>query len=146
MTDFYNPHALSRDRLRVVASVLQLSPTFVVSDLAPVDAFYRRYFEAEVVVSNEWYRVFAIGKKPVHELAFMTARHDFQQCFRSGSANLNLRVDDVDAEFERLRALDAPLRDAPTDKPYGVRSFQLFDPSGLCLYIYRPIATDGVMR
>lgn len=116
-----------------------LSTTFVVPELAPAEAFYRRFFDAQAENSG-WYLLlrFPSGQ----QLAFMTPRHPFQQVFARGSANLNLRVDDVDAEHRRLAALHAPISEPPTDKPYGQRSFTLFDPHGLCLYIHHERPTS----
>ena len=39
-------------------------------------------------------------------------------------------VDDVDSIFERARAAGAEIREEPTDKPYGDRSFTARDPEG----------------
>jgi uncharacterized glyoxalase superfamily protein PhnB len=39
-------------------------------------------------------------------------------------------VDDVDAAFEQARAAGAEIREEPTDKPYGDRSFTARDPEG----------------
>jgi predicted enzyme related to lactoylglutathione lyase len=39
-------------------------------------------------------------------------------------------VNDVDAEYARLNALGIVCRSAPTDKPWGVRSFMIEDPTG----------------
>jgi uncharacterized glyoxalase superfamily protein PhnB len=39
-------------------------------------------------------------------------------------------VDDVDAEYKRLGALGIANGTAPTDKPWGVRSFIINDPAG----------------
>ena len=40
------------------------------------------------------------------------------------------QVDDVDAEYARLNALGLVNCGAPTDKPWGVRSFMIEDPAG----------------
>jgi uncharacterized glyoxalase superfamily protein PhnB len=38
-------------------------------------------------------------------------------------------VEDVDAEYARLNALGLANLGAPTDKPWGVRSFMIRDPA-----------------
>jgi uncharacterized glyoxalase superfamily protein PhnB len=40
------------------------------------------------------------------------------------------KVDDVDSEFTRLNARGLTNLVAPTDKPWGVRSFMVEDPAG----------------
>ena len=39
-------------------------------------------------------------------------------------------MDDVDAEYARLNELGIECLSAPTDKPWGVRSFMIEDPAG----------------
>jgi predicted enzyme related to lactoylglutathione lyase len=40
------------------------------------------------------------------------------------------RVEDVDAEYDRLNELGLANLGAPMDKPWGVRSFMIRDPAG----------------
>ena len=40
------------------------------------------------------------------------------------------KVEDVDAEYRRLAAMNLANLGAPTDKPWGVRSFVIQDPAG----------------
>jgi uncharacterized glyoxalase superfamily protein PhnB len=49
------------------------------------------------------------------------------------------KVEDVDAEYERLRALGLANHTAPTDKPWGVRSFMIQDPAGNLVSFTRDI-------
>ncbi|GIJ73911.1 VOC family protein [Virgisporangium ochraceum] len=53
---------------------------------------------------------------------------------------LELRVDDVDAAHERLRALGVPIVKPPTTQPWGRRSVWLRDPAGTVVTLYRDIA------
>lgn len=46
-----------------------------------------------------------------------------------------LRVDDVQAEYDRILVSDWPLADPLQDRPWGLRDFRLFDPSGQYLRI-----------
>ena len=51
-------------------------------------------------------------------------------------------VDDVDAHFERAKALGATILREPTDEDYGQREYGLRDPEGHNWYIATPFATD----
>lgn len=46
-----------------------------------------------------------------------------------------LRVDDIQAEYDRALASCWPLADPLQDRPWGLRDFRLFDPSGQYLRI-----------
>jgi catechol 2,3-dioxygenase-like lactoylglutathione lyase family enzyme len=52
---------------------------------------------------------------------------------------LHFEVDDVDAEYERLRAANIPFDEPPADKPWGWRVAALRDPAGLTVELVRPI-------
>ena len=46
-----------------------------------------------------------------------------------------LRVDDIQAEYDRILLSSWPLADPLQDRPWGLRDFRLFDPSGHYLRI-----------
>jgi len=49
---------------------------------------------------------------------------------RSGEVILDFRVDDVDAEYQRIDGLPARWLFGPTTQPWGTRSMMLRDPEG----------------
>ena len=51
-----------------------------------------------------------------------------------------LRVDDVDATAEQLRALGVQITQPPHDQPWGDRHAWLLDPDGRQMSIYSPAA------
>src|SRR5262245_17469987 len=109
----------------------ELSLTIVVEPvmIEKLKAFYAEVFDAKPTTDTGWYVVFELFGG---SFAIMTQRHDSQAPFRPGSANMNVRVPDVDACYAELLARGAAIDEAPSDKPYGVRSFALRDPAGLC--------------
>ncbi|MBK1879259.1 VOC family protein [Pelagicoccus mobilis] len=48
---------------------------------------------------------------------------------------ITLYVEDVDAEFERLRSEGVVFREEPTDQPWGERTCVLADPNGVLIYL-----------
>ena len=50
-------------------------------------------------------------------------------------SELVLRVEDVDAEHERVLASGWPIADELQERPWGLRDFRLFDPTGQYLRI-----------
>lgn len=57
-------------------------------------------------------------------------RLEGQERAATSNASLIYAVDDVDAVYARLSALGLCSEGAPTDKPWGVRSFLVRDPDG----------------
>lgn len=53
-----------------------------------------------------------------------------------------LRVEDVQADHDRVLASSWPLADALQDRPWGLRDFRLFDPSGQYLRITSTASTE----
>ena len=53
-----------------------------------------------------------------------------------GSITLMFEVEDVDGEFERIKALDVEFIMLPTSHPWGTRSFWFRDPDGNIVDFY----------
>ena len=60
------------------------------------------------------------------------------------TAILEFQVDDVDAEFERLKN-SAPVVQEPKTMPWGNRAAQFRDPEGTLVSLYTPV-TDAAKR
>ena len=57
-----------------------------------------------------------------------------------GHSILEFQVQDVDAEYERLRELDALVVKPPTTQPWGLRSVWFRDPEGQLINFFAPVA------
>ena len=55
------------------------------------------------------------------------------------TVGMYLRVDDVDAHFERAKTAGAEIDFEPTDQTYGDRSYGARDPEGHQWWFYRPV-------
>lgn len=62
------------------------------------------------------------------------------------SAIIEFLVDDVDVEFERLRADVTEVVQAPTTMPWGNRSLLLRDPDGTLVNLFTPVSDDARAR
>jgi catechol 2,3-dioxygenase-like lactoylglutathione lyase family enzyme len=60
--------------------------------------------------------------------------------------HLYIRVDDVDALHEELRARDVVLLAGPLDRPWNTREIVLRDDQGHTLYFSQPLAPNGDAR
>jgi predicted enzyme related to lactoylglutathione lyase len=92
-------------------------------DALPLVAFYRKVFGREPEVDggvdfrfrDEQLTVYQMGEGEGPE---------------TRGAAMIYKVEDVDAEYARLNALGLANLGAPTDKPWGVRSFMIQDSAG----------------
>lgn len=120
------------------------STRLIVADIRSVVAFY------ELVTGRtaEWLAPqFAEIVTPAATLAIGSA--ETVALFRQGSAEpasnrtaiLEFMVDDVDAEFERLKGKVEVVHE-PKMMPWGNRSVQLRDPEGSIVALFAPV-TDG---
>lgn len=60
----------------------------------------------------------------------------------TGRCLLEFEVDDVDAEHQRLVALNIPIVKPPTTQPWGLRSVWLRDPDGNIVNFFARVAVD----
>ena len=61
------------------------------------------------------------------------------------TAYLEFQVEDVDADFERLKD-KVPLVHEPKTMPWGNRTFQFRDPEGTAVSLYTPATDDAKQR
>ncbi|MFD0619902.1 VOC family protein [Paenibacillus sp. GCM10027629] len=57
-------------------------------------------------------------------------KFDFSRYWGSGNITLSFNVDDIDVEYERLKAFDVEFVTEPTTYPWGARSVLFRDPDG----------------
>ncbi|WP_432836487.1 VOC family protein [Dactylosporangium sp. CA-092794] len=62
------------------------------------------------------------------------------------TAIVEFRVDDVDAEFARLRDLIGELVQEPTTMPWGNRSLLFRDPDGTLVNLFTPVTAEAIAR
>ncbi|MCL3837054.1 VOC family protein [Aeromicrobium duanguangcaii] len=62
------------------------------------------------------------------------------------SAIIEWIVDDVDAEFERLRPIVSQWEQEPTQMPWGNRSILFRDPDGNLVNLFTPVTPEAIQR
>jgi predicted enzyme related to lactoylglutathione lyase len=62
------------------------------------------------------------------------------------TAIVEFRVDDVDAEFARLRDIIGELVQEPTTMPWGNRSLLFRDPDGTLVNLFTPLSAEAIAR
>jgi uncharacterized glyoxalase superfamily protein PhnB len=124
-------------------AVTSCYPVLMTHDVQTAAAFYRRHFGFEVSFEADWYVSLVRDR---WELAVLDASHPtIPISARSASGVLiNLEVDDVDAEYDRLVTrgpLDAllPLR----SEDFGQRHFIVAGPDDVLIDVITPIQPTG---
>ena len=122
-----------------------VSTRVITADVNRLVAFYEMVTETSAVWGNE---LFAEIPTPVGALAIGSDKT--VPLFGAGSAQpaanrsaiIEFLVEDVDAEYERLRGRIDEIVTVPTTMPWGNRALLFRDPDGNLVNLFTPV-TDG---
>lgn len=124
------------------------SVRLLAADIKAMVSFYERV----TGLRAEWLApVFAEIVTPAATIAISSAETVAQWKEGSGepganrTAYLELQVDDVDAEYARLKD-DVPLVHELKTMPWGNRTFQFRDPEGTAVSLYTPVTDAAKQR
>jgi predicted enzyme related to lactoylglutathione lyase len=123
-----------------------VSTRIITADVPSLVGFYELVTGAEAVWANE---LFAEIPTPVGTLAIGSDKT--VPLFGTGSAEpaanrsaiIEFIVDDVDAEYERLRARLDEVVTEPTTMPWGNRALLFRDPDGNLVNLFTPVSDDA---
>ena len=117
-------------------------PVIMTADVAATAAFYETHFRFEAPYRSDWYVHLRSSEDAHTNLAILDWSHETIPAEgRKPAAGviLNFEVDDVDAEYERLRAAGLPILLPIRDEAFGQRHFITRDPNGVLIDVIRPI-------
>ncbi|MFT3738774.1 MAG: VOC family protein [Breznakibacter sp.] len=114
-------------------NIADLSVTFHTDNIVGSKEFYRNVLGGKVTFDCGWYVVFTFGDRM--DIAFMVPQHDNSVIGRK-QATINFQVEDVDAEYLKLKRQGVDITMDIADRPWGDRSFGFADPMGNIVYIY----------
>lgn len=140
--------AMSLAKLEVLPmKVNSFYPVIMTSDVAGSKAFYTSHFPFTVTFDSEWYVSLKLDHASPFELALLNPDHPtvptaFRQRFNGGLI-LNFEVDEVDAEYARLRAAGLPIHLALRTEEFGQRHFITADPNGVLIDMIKVIPPSG---
>ena len=116
----------------------------ITSDVWGLRDFYRRVLQVEPKDYTEHYVEFPMEHAAV-SLYSLTEHEEFAPGSAQAAANrsimLEFEVDDVDAQFERLKT-DVEWVMFPTTLPWGNRSVYFRDPDGNLINFYSRVPTN----
>lgn len=118
--------------------IKRFDATISTNKLRESKEFYMKHFGFRLVYESDWYvELLAAGSEPFG-VSFTLPQREAGEFFNHGLI-LSFEVDDVDAEYRRLKASGLDIIQELVDKPWGERSFLVDDPNGVHLYIYKTI-------
>jgi predicted enzyme related to lactoylglutathione lyase len=126
-----------------------ISTRIITADVARLVGFYEKVTEIAAVWGNE---LFAEIPTPVGTLAIGSEKT--VPLFGAGSAEpaanrsaiVEFIVDDVDAEYERLREHVGEVVTMPTTMPWGNRALLFRDPDGNLVNLFTPVTDEARAR
>lgn len=121
-------------------------PVIMTADVAGTSAFYERHFRFGAPYRSDWYVHLRSPEDEHTNLAILDHAHETIPAEgRKPVAGviLNFEVEDVDAEYERLRAAGLPILLAIRDEAFGQRHFITRDPNGVLIDVIKPIPPTG---
>ncbi len=122
----------------------QLYPIISTHALSECRDFYLRVLLAELIFESDWYLHLRVGR---YELGFSNAsdakqRPIFQPGVITRGLCIGMEVDDVDAEYQRIRALGVEILGQPKRMEWGELSFRILDPAGTVITVLEQPESD----
>lgn len=117
-------------------------PVLMTEDVGGTAAFWQRHFGFLPRFESDWYVHLQSEADEQVNLAILDGRHETIPAEGRGAVSgllLNFEVEDVDAEYARLRAAGLPILLDLRDEPFGQRHFITADPNGVLIDVITPI-------
>jgi uncharacterized glyoxalase superfamily protein PhnB len=113
--------------------IKRFDATISTSKLRESKEFYMKHFGFQLVYESDWYIELIAAAAPAVGVSFTLPQREAGEFFKKGLI-LSFEVDDVDAEYRRLKAEGLEIVQDLVDKPWGERSFVVDDPNGAHIY------------
>lgn len=120
----------------------QFYPVIMTGDVAATARFYIDNFRFRAAFDSDWYVHLQSAEDETVNLAIMQGDHETIPEVGRGKVSgllINFEVEDVDAEFEAVRAKGLPIHVPLRDEPFGQRHFITSDPNGVLIDVIKPI-------
>ena len=121
--------------------IKRVDSTISTNKLQESKEFYMEHFNFRLVYESDWY-IELIARDLPNGISFTLPQREEGEFFNGKGLIISFEVDDVDAEYDRLKAEGVQIYQEMQDKPWGERSFVIDDPNGVHLYIYTSISPE----
>ncbi|WP_448954652.1 VOC family protein [Labrys neptuniae] len=123
--------------------VTSFYPVIMTREVATTAAFYVEHFGFQAVFEADWYVHLQSASYETVNLAVLDRGHHTIPAQGRGAPVagllLNFEVDDVDAEYARLKQAGLPILLELRDEAFGQRHFITGDPNGVMIDVIKPI-------
>ena len=121
----------------------QYYPVIMTRDVAGTAAFYVEHFRFAPAFESDWYVHLQSTEDEGVNIAILHPDHETIPVSGRGKTVsglvINFEVDDVDAEYKRVKAAGLPLLLDIRDEAFGQRHFIVVDPNGVMIDVIKPI-------
>ena len=121
--------------------ITRVDSTISTNKLQESKEFYMKHFNFRLVYESDWYIELMTRDLP-SGISFTLPQREEGEFFNGKGLIISFEVDDVGAEYSRLKAEGLHIYQELQDKPWGERSFVVNDPNGIHLYIYESITPE----
>lgn len=116
----------------------KLVPIITISEFDGIKDFFQQHFGFQTTFESEEFLSLCPENQTEIEFSFMKpSEHDNRE-FNQQGLTYCFEVEDVDAEYSRLKDKTLNILQPVQDNPWGDRSFILAAPAGIALYVYSP--------
>jgi len=114
---------------------MKLNAGIITEKLKETKTFYTQILNFGITFENEWFVLLHTPNKQ-DEISFLQPNHPtqkpiFQSSFSGKGVFITLHVDNVDAEYQRIKNLKIPIEVDLRDESWGDRHFAIVDPNGI---------------
>lgn len=120
----------------------QYYPVIQTDEVAATTAFFVEHFRFNIAFESDWYCHLQSSEDPKVNIAVLSGDHETIPEQGRGTSRgliLNFEVENVDHEYERLKAAGLPMLKPLTDEVFGQRHFITRDPNGVLIDVIKPI-------
>ncbi|WP_421952882.1 VOC family protein [Pelagibacterium sp.] len=117
-------------------------PVVMTDSVTSSAAFYVENFDFQVLFDSDWYIHLQSSTNPAINFALLDkTHHTIPEVHRGqiGGVLLSFEVEDVDAQYERLKSAGARIVLDIRDEDFGQRHFIITDPNGILIDVIKPI-------
>ncbi|QJW47846.1 glyoxalase [bacterium BFN5] len=118
--------------------IKRIDATISTEKLKESKEFYMKHFGFNLVYESDWY-IELLSPNLEVGISFTLPQREEGEFFNGRGLILSFEVDDVDAEYQRLKDAGLFIYQELQDKPWGERSFVVDDPTRVHVYIYKTI-------
>lgn len=120
---------------------MELTSGIITDKLQESKHFYTSVLGFKVAFENDFYLLMETPDG-ANRYSFLMPNHPtqqpiFQQAFTGKGVYITLEVENVDAEYERIKALNVPIAIEIRNEPWGDRHFAIVDPNGIGIDIVK---------